>query len=205
MVNSGKRPHAAICGFASFLHVPDNPSEQLIAAMQSGSQPDWADWSFETLQTIYADVPPRLAAILGSNPDVLILTGYSALANGLKLETGATDRRSPKFADGSGFVPQDTVTDPLRIENEEVNFSLLRSRLDALGVPHHLSGDAGEYVCNHSYFTALSHIRRSGAATRAVFVHIPAIEGSALADESASALPLEPWIEAFGRLQRCWR
>lgn len=185
------RPRVVVTGFASLLHVPDNPSERLVKALQTEPQPDWADWDYVQLDTIYAEVPPRLTAILAKAPDALILTGYSGVANGLKLETGATDRRSPKFADATGFVPQDPATEPRRIDNEAVDFAALRQRLGGAGVPHHLSGDAGEYVCNHSYYEALSHIRAAGAPTRTIFVHIPAIEGSDLAGTSASALPLD--------------
>ena len=51
--------------------------------------------------------------------------------------------------------------------------------------------DCGAYLCNHSYHLALGHIAALGLDTRAVFIHIPAIAGTPLAQTSAGAMPME--------------
>ena len=64
------------------------------------------------------------------------------------------------------------------------------------------SDDAGGYVCNHLYYHALAALDEAGAETRALFVHIPALTGSALAETSAAALDLRDLQRGLGVLAR---
>jgi pyroglutamyl-peptidase len=42
------------------------------------------------------------------------------------------------------------------------------------GVPARVSTNAGDYVCNHLYYSALAFMRRVSPGTPAVFLHLPA-------------------------------
>ena len=180
-------PRIVITGYRSFPGVPDNPSQRLIehlATVPSGAET-------HLIETEYAQVQPRLDAILMTEPDVLVLTGYSAVARGFKLERQASDICSPRFADASGFKPDPGQAAGRWVPNLAVDFQVLEATLIAAGHPCHLSDNAGEFVCNHSYYHALSHIAASGSNTRAIFLHVPAIAGTPLAKSAASAMDLD--------------
>lgn len=179
-----------ITGYRSFPGVSDNPSQRLIEHLEyAGILGDSAETHL--IGTEYAQVQPRLDAILLAEPDVLVLTGYSAIARGFKLERQASDVCSPRFADASGFTPEPREAAAHWLPNPAVDFETLEAKLVAAGHPCHLSDDAGEFVCNHSYYHALAHIAASGAATRAIFLHVPAIAGTPLAEVAASAMDLD--------------
>lgn len=188
------QPHVTITGFRPFLAVASNPSSLLVEGLRGDKA--WAEESgvtprFALLDTVYAQMRETLAELLEARPAALVLTGYSSLSEGLKIETRATSLCSPKFADASGFTPA-PCRDPVRATaNEEVDFPALIDALREAAVPAALSDDAGEYVCNHAYWHALDLIAQQGIATRAIFVHLPAIEGMDDAPEGAGAMPLD--------------
>jgi pyroglutamyl-peptidase len=180
-----------ITGFRHFPGVADNPSQLLVEALAATPGLLPADTAYHLLDTAYAAISPALEAILADPPAALVLTGFSALAEGFKLERRASDMCSPRFADALGFVPQMKAGAAIgRCENPACDFPALEAALIAQGFPCQLSDDAGEYVCNNAYHTALTRIAALGAPTRAVFVHLPAIAGTPLARTSASAMPL---------------
>jgi len=180
-----------ITGFRSFPGVPDNPSHRLIEALEETPGVLPANAEFRLLDTAYAALAPALEEILADPPVALVLTGYSALAQGFKLERLASDVCSPKFADAHGFVPPDPSGAAIDLrENRACDFPALEAALLAEGLPCQLSDDAGQYVCNNAYHIALTQIDCLNLPTRAVFVHVPAIVGTKLAKTSASALPL---------------
>lgn len=190
----------AFTGFRHFPGVPDNPSQRLIEALRNERLPALAQASFHLLDTAYETAPQDVAAILSRRPTALVMTGYSAIANGLKIETAATNMRSRRFADASGFRPADAEHAPVRIDAAKIDFTALEKALRRNAIAHHLSNDAGEYVCNHAYFCALSHPIPPGAGIPTVFVHLPAIAGSELARSSASEMALPEMVRAMAVL-----
>ena len=51
----------------------------------------------------------------------------------------------------------------------------LAAKLQQLHVPHRRSRDAGQYVCESTYWSLLDFARRRGFPLRAGFLHVPAI------------------------------
>lgn len=182
---------AIVTGFRPFLGVEENPSALLVESLDKA----WADdlpMQLETrlLDTVYAGMGETIADLLADEPDALVLTGYSSLATGLKIETRATTLCSPKYADASGWSPppiHDPVTDEM---NRVVDFPYLIDTLRQAEVPAQLSEDAGEYVCNHSYWHALDLIVQRRLSTVALFVHLPAIAEMSSPPKGAGVMPL---------------
>ncbi|MCP9221313.1 hypothetical protein MKP08_00925 [Erythrobacter sp. LQ02-29] len=176
------KSRVAITGFRPFPGVPTNPSATLIDSLRGDTA--WAQQHsiqpiFHLLDTVYADLDRTVGKLFADEPAALILTGYSRIATGLKLETGATSVCSPVYADASGFTPP-KFRDPVSLKaNRSVDFAALVDRLRRADVPAYLSDDAGAYVCNRSYWLALDHVARAGLSTRVLFLHLPAIAGMA--------------------------
>ncbi len=173
-------PHAVVTGFRPFLEIGENPSALLVDSVADDaafSQEARVRLETRLLDTVSAGLREQLDALLANAPAMLVLTGYSALARGFKIETSATDLRSPDFADASGWSPP-AARDPVTARaNAAVDFPGLVDALRGAGVGGDLSDDAGEYVCNHAYWHALDLIARRGLATRALFLHLPAVAG----------------------------
>ena len=165
-----------VTGFRPFLKVANNPSALLVQSLRD--EPVQAlNLGATLLDTVYRDLPSRIGLLLDRRPSTLILTGFSAIASGLKIETRATSRCSPAFADADGFMPPPTRDPVLASANRTVTFPDLIDALRAAGVPATLSDDAGAYVCNAAYYHALDQIAKRALPTRALFVHLPAITG----------------------------
>ena len=138
----------------------------------------------------YDAAEEALEALLMRPPRVLVMTGYSARASGLRLELGAHDHRSTDLADAFGFVPRPSDTLPNWLWQDKTDLAAVADRLSEAGAPCQTSRDGGAFVCNHLYYQALRRIAAGKLDTRAVFIHLPAISGTKLAQEAAGAMDL---------------
>lgn len=198
-------PRVTITGFRPFPGVPVNPSALLVEALEREAA--WpsatkAQAHFHLLDTHYRSVGDGIAALLDNAPDALVMTGYSRHATGLVLETRATDHCLPDRPDQSGWCPPVAETDPRLRDNHAVDFSALIGALAAEGLAAELSSDAGSYVCNHAYWHALEIIAQRQLPTRAIFVHLPALEGMDEAPECSGAMTLEAMQRGIGLVVR---
>jgi pyroglutamyl-peptidase len=180
-----------VTGFRSFPGVPDNPSQRVVEALETSPRLLPPRSECRLLETAYAALSPALEAIFAEPPAALVLTGFSSIAEGFKLERRASDLCSPQFADAHGVFPQRSAGTALDLlENQNCDFVAMEACLLAEGFPCHLSHDAGHYVCDAAYHTALTSIAARSLPTRAVFVHLPAITDTPLAASSAFAMPV---------------
>ena len=203
MAAADPRAPVVVTGFGRFPGVTDNPSQIVVEALQAspGLLPLGAECRL--LEVAYAAVPPALEDILARPPAVLVLTGYSTLAQGFKLERRASNVRSPRFADARGFCPAPRTGAPVDIqENSACDFPALEAALRARGIACQLSDDCGQYVCNNAYHTALAQVAARTLPTRAIFVHLPAITGTPLAETSASAMELAEMAAGVATIAR---
>ena len=192
MAHAGGAPTGgiALTGFGAFPGVPDNPSARLLEAMRTADLLP-SGTRFRLIEVAYAAVPPAIEEILADPSAALVLTGYSACATGLRLETRAHDHCSADHADAFGFVPR--TGSEIRHYRDQLRADLpgIAARVAQAGIDCTLSDDCGAYLCNYSYHLALGRIAALGLNTRAVFIHIPAIAGTPLAQTSAGAMPRE--------------
>jgi len=182
-----------VTGFRAFPGVPDNPSQIVVEALSRDPVLLPPPAECHLLDTAYDSVGPALGALLATAPGALLLTGFSATARGFRLERRAGGACALDIADAEGAGPPACLgagTDDLA---ERCDVPALADALRVHGFPVEISDDAGRYVCNHAYCFALSRIAAGELPTQAIFVHLPAIEGTALAVTSASAIPLQ-WM-----------
>ncbi len=186
-------PRAVVTGFRPFGDVVENPSALLVESVASDDIfAGQARVRLETrlLDTVYGGLRGRIESVLASEPSALVMTGYSSLARGFKIETGATSRCHPGFADASGWHPPESREPVRAAANAAVDFAQMIDALHGAGIPARLSGDAGEYVCNAAYWHALDLIAAGALATRALFLHLPALDGMEDPPRGAGSLDL---------------
>ncbi len=191
-----------VTGFGPFPGVPENPSAAMLEALRTTPGLLSLDTQYRLVDVAYAAVPLALEAILADAPAALVLTGYSSLAEGLRLEVRAHDYCSPDHQDAFGMRPETSGEMREHIEQLAADLPALAGRVMQAGIPCTLSHDAGAYLCNHIYHQALRRIAAPGADTAAVFVHLPAVAGTPLAEASAGAMPLEAMARGVALIAR---
>ncbi|HEX7709640.1 MAG TPA: hypothetical protein VF418_01755 [Sphingomonadaceae bacterium] len=193
------KPLVVVTAFGAFLDVRDNPAELVLRTLKIEGLGDDVTAQFELLDTAYSSVSRRIADLLAQRPAALVMIGYSRHAATLTLERRATNRRSLEHPDEAGFLPHAPPEREVALDNRGIDFAKLVDALAARGISAEVSDDAGDYVCNHCYFEALGAIIGVGLMTRAVFVHIPALEGGEL---GAGTMPLARMVEAVRLIAR---
>lgn len=128
------------------------------AALLAGTAPDLA---VERLPVDHALAEARLCALLDRlRPEVVLLSGL-APSPFLRLEQLA--RKPGTFAGREG---------PDALEGDWPWEASLAALAEA-GLPAQPWRDAGRYVCETSYWSALDHRRRRGGPARVMFLHVP--------------------------------
>lgn len=185
-----------LTGFRAFPGVANNPTQALIEHFAAHPEALPAGTRLALLDVDYRTVGPMLDALLVDPPAALVLTGFSAQATAITLEAQASALCAPDKPDVGGFVPNVAGAPPL-------GTALDLARLHALvewEAPCTISHDAGQYLCNFAYAHALKQVALAGLATQVLFVHVPAIAGTPLAETSAASLPLDAMARAVALL-----
>lgn len=53
------------------------------------------------------------------------------------------------------------------------NYSGLKAHLEGNGYRVKISDNAGNYLCNHIYFSGMDYIAKNGLSTQMIFIHLP--------------------------------
>jgi len=190
-----------ITAFQPFPGVTENPTETLLRSLPTCRDHDLVRARHLLVPTSYADAPRELRGALESRTSALVMTGYSGQATGLVLERCATSARLPGRPDATGFCPPAAIEKPETMETA-VDIGAIVARLTDAGLSACESRDAGSYVCNHLYFTALRALAETSPSVPALFVHFPALQGTDLAQTSAAAMALKDMQQALGIIVR---
>ncbi len=183
-----------VTGFGAFPGVPENPTQALLAHCTADPASLPPGTRLALLDVAYQTVPAAIDELLGLAPAALLMTGYSHRATGVMVEACATGFCAADKPDALGHLPANLAGDTLF---SPANLSALVALLTGTGIPAAISHDAGQYLCNFSYRHALARVAERGLATQVLFVHLPAISGTALATGSAASLPLGEMTRAI--------
>ena len=165
-----------LTGFGPFPGAPANPSAALVRALARRRRPSFA--AIERLthifRTIYDSVDRDLPKLLAQQPDIVLMFGLAGRARELRIETRARNALSVLFPDASGFRPPQGVIahgGPAALRGR-APFARLLGAARTSSVPACLSRDAGRYLCNYAYWSALQRSTNDGRPC-VQFVHIP--------------------------------
>ena len=104
------------------------------------------------------------------NPDTIILFGEAPYETNFTLEKEAHNIMNSKTKDNKGITKDNEII----IENEEntlySTFSLLKIEETAKKFNANLSTSAGTYICNSTYFQALSYTKNKNI--KCIFIHV---------------------------------
>ncbi|MBV9287766.1 MAG: pyroglutamyl-peptidase I [Hyphomicrobiales bacterium] len=114
-------------------------------------------------------------ALKRARPDALLMTGQAARRGVICVERFGRNAANARTPDNRGVIrpPEAPGYGPDEIETSAPAAAVARA-IRAAGLPVRLSTHAGNYVCNHLYYGALSHLRAAAPQTPAIFLHLPA-------------------------------
>lgn len=147
--------------------------------------------SFQRVEGVLRD------AVEIHRPDVLIMLGQSALADGVRLERVALNMMDSVMGDNDGYKPcEETI-----YEGEDnalfttMPIKQLHKALADFAIPAKISNSAGLYVCNRTYYGALRLCDER--AIKAIFVHLPLFENQTSDNANAKKMPLVDMVKAI--------
>ncbi len=164
-----------VTGFGAFPGVASNPSSALLFALKKRSnrlKRFGIALELRELPVAYAGLRMRLARLANEiRPDAILQFGVAGGREFISVEKFARNHVDTRNPDASGKPPfKDALVAhglsalKTRIPDAEIVAALRRA-----GIPSAMSNDAGNYVCNASFYHALRL-----AKVRAVgFIHIP--------------------------------
>lgn len=124
-----------------------------------------------------------------TRPDLAIMLGIAETRDRITPERVAINVDDYRIPDNGGNAPSE---EPVVPGGPAAYFSTLpvkamAAAINAAGVPAEVSNSAGTYLCNHVSYALLHHVERTGAPSRAGFVHIPQMRE--VAPAGAPSLP----------------
>jgi pyroglutamyl-peptidase len=167
-----------LVGFGPFPGVPRNPSAVLVKRLAKRRRPALAATirTVHVLTTAYAAVDSELPKLFATEPDIVLMFGLATRRRHLCIETQARNARSLLFPDVGGYRPARgaiALGEKAALRGT-APFARLLAAARASRIPARLSRDAGRYVCNYSYWRALSLADYRGGPP-VQFIHIPRV------------------------------
>jgi pyroglutamyl-peptidase len=164
-----------ITGFGPFPGAPFNPSGGLALALAKTRRPKFAGVRrvVHVFETSYAAVERDLPRLLEQHrPDIVLMFGFAARTPFVRIEMRARNAVSMLFPDVDGKVREDRAIMPgaPAFLRGRAPFARLLGAARATRAHVRLSLNAGDYLCNYTYWRALEESR---SGTLAQFVHIP--------------------------------
>ncbi|MGB0135163.1 pyroglutamyl-peptidase I [Dokdonella sp.] len=149
------------------------------------------------LPVTFTDAPAVLAELLDRHqPRMVIALGQAGGRAEMALERIAINLIDARIPDNSGLQPVDT---PVLNGGPGAYFSslpvkLIKSRLDALGIPCALSLSAGTFVCNQVFYWLCHLLETEHPSAHGGFIHVPWLPEQADLHPGQPAMPLESMV-----------
>ncbi len=161
-----------ITGFGPFPGMPRNPAGEAARRLGRLRRPALAGWErtvliLPTEWQALGDLPAVLDRL---KPGVVLMLGVASRRRKLSVEVRALN--GARGLDAAKRRPQTRlVAAGPAILGLTASGPALAHALRGAGVPAALSRDAGRYLCNGAYYTALSAL--AGAGVPVAFLHLP--------------------------------
>lgn len=169
-----------VTGFGPFPGVDVNPSELAVRELvrlagERGDEP-WpllgVELSTAILPVDFAVLSDRVAELVATAPEVMVLLGVDARATGLSVERIGINVIDARVSDATGAQPVDQPVVPGGPDGRfaTIPVKAVRAALEEAGLPAVISHSAGTYACNAAMYAALDAAPQK---TRVGFIHIP--------------------------------
>ena len=187
-----------LSGFEPFDGAATNASWQAVSALRDAWDADEPLVAVELPCTFAGAWPALLGAIQEHRPRVVVAVGLAGGADAVRLERVAINLVDARIPDNEGSAPVDV---PVVEGGPAAYFTTLplKPSLVAVreaGVPVAVSGTAGTYVCNATFYD-LVRWADGRDEVRAGFVHVPAVSEPGRPVPDVGSLPLAAVVRAL--------
>ncbi|MBP0456575.1 pyroglutamyl-peptidase I [Streptomyces montanisoli] len=164
-----------ITGFEPFGGEDVNPS-WAAARLVAAAPPAGLDVTAVRLSCVYGRAIEELrAAVSATDPALVVCTGQAGGRSGLSVERVAVNVDDARLPDNAGNQP---VDEPIVPDGPVAYLSRLPVKACVAaareaGVPAHVSGTAGNFLCNHVFYGLAHLIATERPSLRGGFVHVP--------------------------------
>ena len=132
-----------------------NASKEVVALLN--------DYQIIELPVSWEKLPLLIDDILSNDPDYLFLVGEAGSYNEISMEKYAHN-----IAHGVDNFGVNKDNEPIINDGTDA----LTTTFDLSKLPYRISEDAGRYLCNFTYYQALSKSKK----TKVLFIHLPYID-----------------------------
>jgi len=172
-----KGPVILVTGFGAFPGARQNPTALLmhqLAAVERRLARLGVKLERRVLPVVYDEIGPKLKGLIADvAPDAILHFGLAGRRRAISIETRAVNYMGVLHPDAAGrrvknrsVLPEEPFARPARIPARQLDAVLRRA-----GVRSGLSNDAGDYVCNQTFYLSLA--MAEGTNRRAGFIHVP--------------------------------
>jgi pyroglutamyl-peptidase len=171
------RPSLLIAAFGPFPGTPDNPAEAAVRRLESRSfAPGGTTVSYSILPTTWQGAFPALArAVAEADADAVLIVGVAGESDAFRVESVARNRVGPERVDAAGdrsAAASVSAGGPDTIVAACDTGPIIKA-ISREGLACRLSEDAGDYLCNHTFYRALTELPPNRPTT--AFLHVPAL------------------------------
>jgi pyroglutamyl-peptidase len=162
-----------VTGFDRFGSVKVNPSQLVVEALTRKYTND--NFLTAVLPTEFETAEFKVRQMIRNyRPDVCLCLGVAPGAGNILLERTAWNLDQGSDPDNTGATKNGLIVgNGPRCYHTRVNLEKLAAAMIVQDFPVDVSDDAGSYVCNHVYYSALHEIERLGLSTQCAFLHLP--------------------------------
>jgi len=177
-------PTILVTGFGAFPNAPVNPTQALMSALEAHEarlERLGVRLERRVLPVVFDAVLPTLTALIDElQPDAVLHFGLASRRRLISIETRAQNRLTLLHPDAEGRLASSPI---IRAGKPDalaalVPVSHLNAMLKAEGFGSRLSRDAGDYVCNQTFYHSLA--MAEGTKRHVGFIHVPKEGGEPL-------------------------
>jgi len=168
-----------VTGFGPFPGVENNPTQYLVERL-SGASFQGIPVVSKVLDVSFERATEQHKAMISTNwPSFIVHFGVATGSKVIRVESQGVNSKSSDIPDIDGQQFQSSVVNeayPLnQILRTQLPIDELVKSLNDRGFSALSSNDAGQYVCNATYFNSLAHVAESAKKVPCIFIHIPGL------------------------------
>ena len=173
-----------ITGFNIFSSFKENSSEIIVNELNNiYSNHERILLTTKVLKTEFDKSSSTIVKLIRDiKPDLVLMLGMANNCGCIRLEKKALNFTNGGLVDNnqSFYKLGEIIKNAPETLHSNMPFDELKDKLTQYHIPCELSIDAGDYVCNHAYFTALHEAKYLDLKTMIGFIHLPELNNGIL-------------------------
>ncbi len=178
-------PVILVTGFGAFPGAPHNPTADLmrnLAAFEARLARAGVKLERRILPVIYDEIAPRLKALIAETaPDAILHFGLAGGRHAISIETRALNHLTTVHPDAAGrcAASASVLRGGALVRQARLPAQALHVALRQAWIASKPSHNAGDYVCNQTFYLSLA--MATGTRRSVGFIHVPHMHASTLA------------------------